>query len=106
MNQFIASGRSRGVWRKGLVLGCTKPLFAEVRGIPRMGSMDIFIFIFSGCNLSQMCMSAAEDNTNPTISLVIQDTFNIVEIIAQAEPLPDFKITTLRQWEVKLEKHL
>lgn len=70
-----------------------------------MGSLDIFIFIFSGCNVSQMCMSVAEHNTNPTVSLVTQDAFNIVEIIAQTEPLPDFKITTLRQWEGKLEKH-
>lgn len=99
-NQFFTSRRIRVVWRKGLVLGYTKPLFAEMRGIPRVGSLDIFIFIFSGCNLSQMCMSAAEDNTNPTVSLVTQDTFNIVEIIARAELLPDFKITHLRQWEV------
>ena len=69
-----------------------------------MGFLDIFIFIFSGCNLSQMYMSAAEDNSNPTVSFVTQDTFKIVEIVSRAEPLPGFKMACLRQWEIK--KHL
>lgn len=90
----------------GLVLRYIKPLFTNVRGIPRKGSLDVFICIFSGCNLSQMRTSAAEDNANPTVSFVTHNTFNIVEIMAWAEPLPDVKIMTLRQWEVKLEKHL
>lgn len=90
----------------GLVLGCIKPVFTDMRGIPRKSSLDIFICVFSGCNLSQMRMSAAEDNTNPTVSFVIHKTFNIVEITAWAEPLPDVKLMTLKKWEVKLEKHL